>query len=53
MASGLFIDPMALLRVTPLISSTCTLWFAWDQHVMYSTFAHPDLERESNAILHL
>lgn len=53
MASGLFVDPAALLRLTPLISSTCTLWFAWDQHVTYSTFAHPDLEEQSNAILPL
>lgn len=53
MASGLFVDPATLLRLTPLISSTCTLWFAWDQRVMYSTFTHPDLHKESTAILPL
>lgn len=53
MASGLFVDPTTLLRLTPLISSTCTLWFAWDQRVMYSTFTHPDLRNESSAILPL
>lgn len=53
MASGLFVDPTTLLRLTPLVSSTCTLWFAWDQRVMYSTFTHPDLHKESSAILPL
>lgn len=53
MASGLFVDPMTLLRLTPLISSTCTLWFAWDQRVMYSTFVHPDLAPVSKTILPL
>lgn len=53
MASGLFVNPTTLLRITPLISSTCTLWFAWDQQVMYSTFTKPDLEKEANAILPL
>lgn len=53
MASGLFVDPAILLRLTPLISSTCTLWFAWDQRVMYSTFVHPGLEQESKNILPL
>ncbi|KAF3769764.1 hypothetical protein M406DRAFT_248376 [Cryphonectria parasitica EP155] len=53
MASGLFVDPATLLRLTPLISSTCTLWFAWDQRVMYGTFAHRDLEEQSKAILPL
>lgn len=53
MASGLFVDPATLLRLAPLISSTCTLWFAWDQRVTYSTFTHPDLRAESAAILPL
>lgn len=53
MASGRFVDPTTLLRLTPLISSTCTLWFAWDQRVMYTTFVHPDLHKESSAILPL
>ncbi|KAI1641218.1 hypothetical protein F4809DRAFT_216543 [Biscogniauxia mediterranea] len=36
MASGLFFDPMVALRAAPLVSSTCTLLYAWDQHLFLS-----------------
>ncbi|KAK2001927.1 hypothetical protein LX36DRAFT_310677 [Colletotrichum falcatum] len=38
MASGIFFDPMVALRVAPLVSSTCTLLFAWDQGFFLGLF---------------
>lgn len=35
--------PLAALAITPLISSTCTLWYAFDQHHFLSIFTtQPD-----------
>jgi hypothetical protein len=35
--------PLAALAVAPLVSSTCTLWYAFDQHHFLSIFTtHPD-----------
>lgn len=48
MASGLFLNPNTLLRLTPLVSSTASLWFSWDQHVAFSNFVHPSLALEAN-----
>ena len=42
MASGLFFDPLVALRAAPLVSSTCTLLYAWDQHLFYSNFNRPE-----------
>ncbi|PSR83582.1 hypothetical protein BD289DRAFT_280384 [Coniella lustricola] len=47
MASGLFANPMVLLCLAPLISSTCTLCLAREQCVIYNTFVHPDLQPSS------
>ncbi|KAK2059503.1 hypothetical protein LY76DRAFT_625820 [Colletotrichum caudatum] len=38
MASRLFSDPMVALRVAPLVSSTCTLLYARDQHFFLGLF---------------
>ena len=38
MASGAFVDPKALLLVTPLVSSTVTFWFAGDQDFFLGLF---------------
>ncbi|KAK2040428.1 hypothetical protein LZ31DRAFT_474555 [Colletotrichum somersetense] len=38
MASRLFFDPMVALRVAPLVSSTCTLLYARDQHFFLGLF---------------
>ncbi|KAL7622350.1 hypothetical protein AAE478_007854 [Parahypoxylon ruwenzoriense] len=44
MASGRFIDPLTLLRVAPLITSTISLAHAGDAHLFLSTLV--GLERE-------
>lgn len=51
MASGLFFDPMAALAVTPLVSSTCTLLFAWDQDFFLRIFNSPENRAKSTPIL--
>ncbi|RAK93801.1 hypothetical protein BO79DRAFT_206644 [Aspergillus costaricaensis CBS 115574] len=51
MASGLILNPHNLLRAAPLISSTCTLWFAFDQDLVLNVFLHPDHRPRSNEIL--
>lgn len=51
MASGLFFDPMLLLRASPLITSTCSLWYAWDEQFFLSIFTRPENEFESSALL--
>ncbi|CRG86504.1 hypothetical protein PISL3812_03510 [Talaromyces islandicus] len=51
MASGLFFDPKAALAVTPLVSSTCTLLFAWDQDFFLRLLNIPENRSKSNAIL--
>src|SRR5688572_18768912 len=52
MASGAFFDPKALLLVTPLLSSTCSLWYAFDQDAYLGFFVKPSVPREkANAIL--
>lgn len=44
MASGLIFDPLTALRAAPLISSTCTLLYAWDQHFFLSMLNCPSRE---------
>jgi len=51
MASRLFFDPMAALAVAPLLSSTCTVFYAWDQHFFLRLFNTPQNRPKSNAIL--
>lgn len=51
MASGLFLDPYALLRTAPLVTSTCTLWYAFDQDMFLDVFLHPGHRRRSNELL--
>ncbi|KXH47141.1 hypothetical protein CSAL01_08550 [Colletotrichum salicis] len=52
MASGQFFDPLVALRVAPLVSSTCTLLFAWDQHFFLSLFNDtPELRKKSAPML--
>lgn len=47
MASRAFFDPLTLLRLAPIISSTASLALAWDQHWMLRIFTLPELERDS------
>lgn len=51
MTSGLFFDPMAALAITPLVSSTCTLLFARDQHFFLRIFNTPENRPKSNKLL--
>ncbi|KAF4983184.1 hypothetical protein FZEAL_1341 [Fusarium zealandicum] len=46
MASGAFFNPRALLLVTPLVSSTCSLWFAWDQDMFLKIFTQEPVDRK-------
>ncbi|RLL96039.1 hypothetical protein CFD26_105597 [Aspergillus turcosus] len=48
MASRMIFDPLVALRLAPLISSTCSLWFAWDQHLFLSIFVSPENRSFSN-----
>lgn len=41
----------ALLRVTPLISSSFCIWFAWDQHFYLHLFTIPNVRPKSPQIL--
>ncbi|KAL4954424.1 hypothetical protein BDW69DRAFT_163231 [Aspergillus filifer] len=59
MASGLITDPLRLVRVAPLITTTASLMFAWDEHWFLSGFlshkfnaeADPDYQEHSEALL--
>ncbi|KAI0178959.1 putative integral membrane protein [Hypoxylon sp. FL1284] len=51
MASGLFVDPTTLLRIAPAISSTCSLWFGWDQYELLQLFLKPDIQAHTNKML--
>ncbi|KAH8817003.1 hypothetical protein F5884DRAFT_778171 [Xylogone sp. PMI_703] len=51
MASGKVYNPLALLRIAPLVSSTCSLWFALDQHFFLSIFNKPVHRSKSNDLL--
>ncbi|OOF97939.1 hypothetical protein ASPCADRAFT_205210 [Aspergillus carbonarius ITEM 5010] len=51
MASGLILDPRSLLRAAPLVTSTCTLWFAFDQDFFLDVFLHPDHRPRSETFL--
>ncbi|KAK2010247.1 hypothetical protein LZ32DRAFT_385680 [Colletotrichum eremochloae] len=52
MASRLIFDPMVALRVAPLVSSTCTLLYARDQHFFLGLFNRtPESRRKSAPML--
>jgi hypothetical protein len=51
MASLRFFDPIALLRVTPLVSSTCTLLYASDQDFFLGIFNRPENRTKSRPLL--
>ncbi|KZZ98386.1 hypothetical protein AAL_02904 [Moelleriella libera RCEF 2490] len=44
-------DFRKFLLAAPLLSSTGTILFAWDQHLFFNIFTHPELEKRSNSIL--
>lgn len=51
MASQQFIDPLVALRAAPLISATCSLSFAWDQHFFLRLLNEPGTRENSKAML--
>ena len=51
MASGLLFDPLKLLRLAPLITSTATLMYAHDQHLFFNAWTHESYRKEANAFL--
>ncbi|KAH8812137.1 hypothetical protein F5884DRAFT_303892 [Xylogone sp. PMI_703] len=51
MASKKLYDPLILLRIAPLLSSTCSLWYALDQSFFLSIFTNPIHCTKSNDIL--
>lgn len=51
MASGLFFDPLRLLRVAPLVTTTSSLMYAWDEHWFLSGFLRPEIKHHSDAML--
>lgn len=38
-------EPLATLTIAPLVSSTCTLWYAFDQHHFLAIFATDKFEK--------
>ncbi|KAL6232481.1 hypothetical protein BDW75DRAFT_19527 [Aspergillus navahoensis] len=51
MASGLFFDPIKLLRMAPLVTTTASLMYAWDEHWFLSGFLRPEYKQHSDAML--
>jgi hypothetical protein len=51
MASDQFFDPMVLLRVAPLITSSASLSYCWAQNVFISIFTRPRNREKSNLLL--
>ncbi|KAI0382851.1 putative integral membrane protein [Hypomontagnella monticulosa] len=41
----------AIVHLIPVISSTCSLWFAWDQYEFLMVFCKPELRSLSNKLL--
>ncbi|KAL2179626.1 uncharacterized protein P884DRAFT_256895 [Thermothelomyces heterothallicus CBS 202.75] len=51
MASRLIFDPIVLLRVTPLVSSTCTLLYGADQDFFLGLLNRPESRAKSRPLL--
>jgi len=51
MASGLFTNPSTLLRIAPLMSSSCAVWSCFDQYVYWGNFLHRDVREKTNDFL--
>jgi hypothetical protein len=53
MASTQLFDPHTLLRLSPLISSSFSLWYCVDQHMFYNNFIIPANRAKGSALLPL
>lgn len=51
MASGTFFNPKTALLAAPLVSSTCTLWFASDQDFFLKMLIHKDFNEDKESII--
>ncbi|KAK8044983.1 hypothetical protein PG993_005007 [Apiospora rasikravindrae] len=51
MASGRFVDPMTLLRVTPLVTSTAAVMFSIDQYLFLDNFLAPAHRERANELV--
>lgn len=51
MASRLFFDPLVALRVSPLVSATCTLLYASDQYFFLGILSRPEIQEHSKPLL--
>jgi hypothetical protein len=51
MASGTIFDPLALLRLTPTISSSFSLWYCVDQYLFLANFTSPANRLKGSEIL--
>ncbi|KAL5359746.1 putative integral membrane protein [Aspergillus floccosus] len=51
MASGLVFDPIRLLRVAPLASSTASLVYATTELIVNNGFLQPEIRSKSNQLL--
>lgn len=51
MASKQIFDPMTLLRVAPLVSSSFSLWYCVDQHLFFNNFIVPENRAKGSALL--
>jgi hypothetical protein len=51
MSSNQFVDPLTLLRVAPLVTSTAALLFSVDQYVFLDTFLAPQHRHKANEIV--
>ncbi|KAK8084674.1 hypothetical protein PG997_005945 [Apiospora hydei] len=51
MASGRFVDPMTLLRVTPLVTSTAAVMFSVDQYLFLDNLLAPPHREQMNELV--
>ena len=51
MASGQFFDPVVLLRIAPLVTSSASLSYCWAQNVFISIFTRSRNREMSNPLL--
>ncbi|KAM0331710.1 hypothetical protein ACHAQA_003389 [Verticillium albo-atrum] len=51
MASRRIVDPATLLRVAPLVASSFSVWYSWDQYMFLNIFLRAEHRQQANAIL--
>ncbi|DAA73159.1 TPA_exp: hypothetical protein A8136_5084 [Trichophyton benhamiae CBS 112371] len=43
--------PRMLMRIAPLVTSTCSLWYSFDQDFLMGVFLNPNHRAQSNSLL--